>query len=185
MRETIRNIVSQIRPYDGLERQHQQQVLVWVDSNAPLFRVEKPDKPPMHLVSYFVPYDPAANKFMLIDHAKAEAWLPPGGHVEPDENPRDTVVREADEELGLRATFDTRFGDDPVFITAGTTKGYGNHTDVSLWYVIRGDSKQRLAYDESEMSGYQWLTPDDILAMDITLLDPHLHRFIRKALAKS
>ena len=34
-------------------------------------------------------------------HAKVKAWLPPGGHIEPNEDPAQAVVREALEETGL------------------------------------------------------------------------------------
>lgn len=183
MRDTIRSIVAQITPFDELEQIHQQTVLDWIDSGAPLFRVEKPDKPPKHLVSYFALFDEATGQFMLIDHAKAKAWVPPGGHVDVNEDPQDTVVRETEEELGIQATFDTKYGAQPLLVTETITKGYGNHTDVSLWYIIRGDSSKKLMYDAREMGGYQWLNPNEILAMDISLLDPHLHRFIRKATA--
>lgn len=183
MRQTIRDIVSQITPFDELEQAHKQSVLSWIDSGAPLFRIEKPDKPPKHLVSYFALFDDATGQFMLIDHAKAKAWVPPGGHVDVDEDPRDTVIREAEEELGIRAGFDTKYGDTPLFVTETITKGYGNHTDVSLWYVIRGDRSNKLTYDAREMGGYKWYSPAEILAMDISFLDPHMHRFIRKAVA--
>ncbi|MEU4312510.1 NUDIX domain-containing protein [Nocardia sp. NPDC024068] len=32
---------------------------------------------------------------------KAGLWLPPGGHVEPDEHPARTACREVAEELGI------------------------------------------------------------------------------------
>ena len=34
-------------------------------------------------------------------HPKVKAWLPPGGHVEPNEDPVQAVIREALEETGL------------------------------------------------------------------------------------
>lgn len=176
----IYSIVSHIQPYDELEAAHKVTTLSWIQSGAPLFRIAKPDTPPQHLVSYFVLYDKAADKLMLIDHVKAKAWLPTGGHVEINEDPRTTVLREAREELGIEATFTTQFGDDPLFITATTTRGYGNHTDISFWYIINGDSTQQLTCDPQEMHGYQWLTPANILAMDIAKLDPHMHRFVQK-----
>jgi 8-oxo-dGTP pyrophosphatase MutT (NUDIX family) len=36
-------------------------------------------------------------------HAKIRAWLPPGGHVEPNEDPVQGVLREIKEETGLSA----------------------------------------------------------------------------------
>ena len=37
----------------------------------------------------------------LHGHSKVRAWLPPGGHIEPNEDPVQAVVREALEETGL------------------------------------------------------------------------------------
>ena len=34
-------------------------------------------------------------------HPKVKAWLPPGGHIEPNEDPVQAVIREALEETGL------------------------------------------------------------------------------------
>ena len=176
----IRNVVAALTPIDDLEATHQRDVLAWIDSGAPLFRVAKPDKPPKHLVSYFVVFDEAHSSLLLIDHIKAGLWLPTGGHVEPDEDPRQTVVREAEEELGLAADFSTPFGDTPLFITTTVTRGQNEHTDVSLWYVIRGNRHESLTFDTREMRGYQWHTLPAVLAMDITRLDPHMHRFVCK-----
>ncbi len=38
---------------------------------------------------------------LLVHHKRIGAWLPPGGHVEEDELPHETVVREVEEETGL------------------------------------------------------------------------------------
>lgn len=180
MRQAIHDIVAGVTPFDATEASHQRQALAWIQSGAPLFRTAKPDIPPMHLVSYFALYDRVANKLMLIDHVKAKVWVPTGGHVDPDEHPRDTVMREAKEELAIEVSFVPPLDDRPLFITTTVTKGFGSHTDVSLWYVVRGDSAAALAFDPKEMHGYQWLTPNEILSIDINQLDPHMHRFVRK-----
>ena len=36
-------------------------------------------------------------------HPKVRAWLPPGGHVDPNEDPVQAVLREIEEETGIRA----------------------------------------------------------------------------------
>ncbi len=37
----------------------------------------------------------------LIFHRKLKKWLPPGGHIDPNEMPSETAIREAFEETGL------------------------------------------------------------------------------------
>src|SRR6185437_245535 len=39
---------------------------------------------------------------LLLKHPKLGKWLPPGGHVEPNETPPECAKREAREETGLR-----------------------------------------------------------------------------------
>jgi 8-oxo-dGTP pyrophosphatase MutT (NUDIX family) len=180
----IRDVILGIEPHDNLERRHKDEVLAWIDSGAQLFRISKPDNPPKHLVSYFVVFDQTKGKVLLIHHLNSGLLLPAGGHIEQNEDPRITVEREAVEELNLLASFDTPFGKDPLFVTVTQTIGQGVHTDVSLWYVIRGDSTQQYEYEAREMNGYSWLSLPQVLATDLAKLDPQLHRFIAKMQAR-
>lgn len=49
-------------------------------------------------VSVFVVWN---GKVLLHRHRKLDLWLPPGGHVDPDELPDEAAVREVMEEAGL------------------------------------------------------------------------------------
>lgn len=40
-------------------------------------------------------------RVLMVYHQKFRAWLPPGGHVEPHENPLEAAAREVQEETGL------------------------------------------------------------------------------------
>ena len=112
---------------------------------------------------------------MLVDHKLANLWLPSGGHVEPDEDPKATVVRELAEELNLTAEF---VSDGPLFITVTRTVGAdGGHTDVSLWYLLRGDSSRAIEFDRGEFHGVRWFDFDEI---PYERSDPHLRRFVAK-----
>ena len=97
MRDQIRREIEAISPFDTLESEHRANALAWVESGAPLFRVIKPATPLKHLVSYFAVVD--GPHILLVDHKNAMLWLPAGGHVEPQEHPRCTVVRELEEEV--------------------------------------------------------------------------------------
>lgn len=178
IREIIAKLITDIRPFDELERAHQEDALAWIGSGVEIFRIEKPATPPKHLVVYFVVLDETARSVLLVDHIKAEKWLPTGGHVDVNEDPKTTVAREAMEELSLSPAFLT---DAPLFITEMVTVGKtAGHTDVNLWYVITAREDDPITADPREFNGFRWFTLDEVLTTDIATLDPHMHRFITK-----
>lgn len=86
IRSEISQTISSITPLDNLEQEHIRFVLDWIKSGSEIFRLEKPATPEIHLVSYFVVASPEIDRVLLVDHRKAELWLPPGGHVEPGDH---------------------------------------------------------------------------------------------------
>ncbi len=117
------------------------------------------------------------DQVLLVDHKKAELWLPPGGHVDPGENPKETVRREAKEELGMDVEF---IFDEPILLTVTKTVGnVAKHTDVSLWYLLKGDPHRTMDYDRSEFHQICWFRIDNIA---FEKSDPHMRRFIDKML---
>ncbi|MDJ0939159.1 MAG: NUDIX hydrolase [Woeseiaceae bacterium] len=173
MRAAIREEVELIQPLDGLEQETKLDVLAWIDSGAELCRLEKPATPPKHLIAYFAVVD--GEHILLVDHINAELWLPTGGHVDPGEHPRDTALREAQEELSLAGEF---LKEGPVFVTITETVGKtAGHTDVSLWYVLRGDRSINLEFDETEFCDANWFHKDNV-PLDRT--DRHMSRFLKK-----
>lgn len=175
IRSKIHQVVTTISPLDKAEQEHMRFVLDWIESGCEIFRIEKPATPEIHLVSYFVIASPAMDQILLVDHKKAGLWLPPGGHVDPGENPKETVRREAKEELGIEAKF---FFDKPLLLTV--TKTVGNivkHTDVSLWYLLKCDPRQSFDYDINEFNQIRWFWINEI---PFEKSDPHMKRFLQK-----
>ncbi|HEY2549537.1 MAG TPA: NUDIX hydrolase [Streptosporangiaceae bacterium] len=173
------DLVAGIVPADELEQAHQAGVLAWLESTRDIYRRGKPATPPRHLVSYGVLIDPDEQSLFLVDHRLAGLWLPPGGHVEPGEDPADTVRRETREELDIEAEFSIA-GPAPVFLTVTRTAGAGRHTDVSLWYVISGNASSPIRLDDREFAGGRWWAPAELQSADPAMFDPHLGRFLAK-----
>lgn len=175
MIQQIYNIVSSINPHDKIEQKHISDTLSWISSGASIFRIQKPDIPNKHLVSYFMLLDEANQKVLLVDHKKSGLWLPAGGHVEVNEHPKTAVIRECHEELGAHAEF---LFADPIFLTSTLTIGLtAGHTDVSLWYVLKGNINDKYNFDESEFNNVSWFAFNEV---PYEKSDPHMRRFIEK-----
>lgn len=178
IRQAVRSELEAIEPLDHLEQEHLADALAWVDSGAELFRLAKPATPPKHLVSYFALVD--TDHILLVDHKNAQLWLPTGGHVEPGEHPRTTVLRELEEELSVSTT---PIVEAPLMVTCMKTVGVtAGHVDVSLWYVVSGNRSDNLRYDENEFNAVCWFPFSDI---PLDRSDPYLGRFITKLAARS
>lgn len=171
----VRKIISGIKPMDELEQIQINDSLAWIDSGSPIFRIARPNIPDKHLVSYFIIFDNEALKVLLVDHKLSGLWLPTGGHVEFDENPLETVQRECLEELQIKAEF---WREDPIFLTSTITVGLtAGHTDVSLWYVLKGHHQINYNFDPQEFNSIRWFDPDEI---PYEQSDPNMKRFISK-----
>jgi 8-oxo-dGTP pyrophosphatase MutT (NUDIX family) len=180
VRTLISDLVAGVRPFDDREAADQADILAWVASGQQIFRTASPDTPPKHLVVYFIPVDAANRCLLLGDHRKSGLWLPPGGHVEDGEDPRQAVIREAHEELGIEADC---ADDRPFFLTVTPTTGANSHLDVSLWFVLRvARHATRLTPDPREFNGVRWfdLAQRNWPAEDY---DPEMHRFAAKLTA--
>ncbi|MBE1486160.1 NUDIX hydrolase [Plantactinospora soyae] len=176
----VHDLVSGLVPTDELEERHRTETLHWLRSTDDVFRRVKPAVPPRHLVSYVVPVDPADGGVLLVDHVNAGLWLPPGGHVDPDEHPAETARREAYEELGVPVGSGL-VQTEPVFVTVTRTVGIdAGHTDVSLWFLLRLDREQPLSLDSGEFREARWWSPAEVRDADPTRFDPHFTRFWRK-----
>ena len=172
MREQIRSEIESITALDSLERKTITEVIEWINSGIEICRISKPATPNKHLVSYFVVID--GDYLLLVDHINAQKWLPTGGHVEPDEHPKNTAIREAYEELKIKAEF---IHEGPLLVTNTETVGKtAGHTDVSIWYALKGSRSNPLTIDISEFNEARWFHKNNLPVNT----DPHLMRFVEK-----
>lgn len=173
--QQIRETISSIVPLDKKEEEHLHFTKKWIDSGTQIFRLVKPSTPDPHLVSYFLLLDSEKKKVLLVDHINAGLWLPSGGHVEPNEHPKETAKREILEELNVEAEF---LLDDPFFLTVSQTVGLtAGHTDISLWYLLKGSSEIDYCFDKEEFNQIGWFSFKDV---PYDRSDPHMQRCLEK-----
>jgi 8-oxo-dGTP diphosphatase len=178
----VHELVAKVTPLDIVETDHIADTLQWLEGTDDVFRRSKPALPERHLVSYVVILDRDNFDVLLVDHVNAGLFLPPGGHVEPDEHPAVTARRECREELGIEATFSEN--STPAFVTVATTVGLdAGHTDVSLWFISDGSRSLKMTLDQVEFRGSRWWTLEEVMSATGRQFDPHFHRFMTKALS--
>lgn len=176
-------LIEGIEPTDDLEQRHLDDARAWLSATTDVFRrTVSPVAPSKHLVSYFLLVDADDGAFLLGDHRKSGLWLPSGGHVEPDEDPVQTVRRECVEELGVEANFNDRTGEQPVFVTVTKTRSSrpDQHTDVSLWFVLAHSRDEALQPDPREYRSVRWWTMKEFRDADPESFDPHQGRLLGK-----
>jgi 8-oxo-dGTP diphosphatase len=181
--QNAKRLLDGITPLDDLERRHLDDAQAWLSATSDVFRrTASPVAPSKHLVSYFLLVDADDGAFLLGDHRKSGLWLPSGGHVEPGEDPVETVRRECVEELGVEANFDKRTGEQPLFITVTETRSSppDQHTDVSLWFVLAHSRDETLRPDPREYRSVRWWTIDEFRNADPEGFDPHQGRLLDK-----
>ena len=112
-------------------------------------------------------------------HHRVQAWLPPGGHVEPDEDPVQAVLREVKEETGLDvelvptqhvpeiSNLDQVPAPRTILVEDVYDQKVGAHQHIDMIYFCRVSGPRPPAPD-----GWVWFTADD-LANERPVTDPN------------
>ena len=90
------------------------------------------------------------DRTLLHWHKKLQIWLPPGGHIDPDEDPIQAVLREVLEETGIASeviphTPLSNFSDPPqlpsplsiIVANVGASPSEAAHQHIDLSYALR------------------------------------------------
>ncbi len=116
---------------------------------------------------------------LLVHHKRIGAWLPPGGHIEENELPHQTAIREAKEETGLCLTIvssdlpqtpndEAFFLPNPLCthaVKATEAKGTFYHIDVSyLCKLDKLSNSQQLpeVVSNNEVHNVRWVQLADL-----------------------
>jgi len=96
------------------------------------------ENPKSHYCIYFAAYDGKNKEVFIGHHKKSGLWLFNGGHIDAGETIRETLVREIDEEWGLRANdFEIK---KPALLTITEIDNPTKQTcrlHYDIWYFIK------------------------------------------------
>ncbi len=127
---------------------------------------------------------------LLHEHERLDTWLPPGGHVDRDELPRETARREAKEETGLdvsllepETSVDAAIMPGPrsrelpgpehlmLFDIDVHPDGHVSHQHVDFLYFGEAETRDLFPADgERATNHWEWFTPAQL--RDHDELDP-------------
>ncbi len=122
------------------------------------------------------------NRTLLLWHKRLNRWMPPGGHVDPDELPEATARRESKEETGLDVEIIGELQTDMFEgnphegtmlkkpfalllenIPASPERNEPAHQHMDFVYLARPvDESQILALQEEEATELRWFTREEI-----------------------
>lgn len=108
------------------------------------------------------------NKLLLIHHKKLDLWLPVGGHIEENETPDDAMLREAEEETGLKIELLNK----SKIALGGNAKenlavpfhvnlhSVGDHDHCSLFYICR--TNENVSVNKEELNDFEWFSKSQL-----------------------
>lgn len=126
------------------------------------------------------------NKVLLHMHKKLALWLPPGGHIELDEDPNEAAIREAKEETGLdielvgtrhdyKNEFLARELIPPKFLNRHYFDRTRTHEHVDLSYFARAISDVSTARQEVDGAELRWFTKEELEGNSDIIPDVRMH----------
>lgn len=133
-----------------------------LNSNQALTREEDPVD---HFGSYCIPLNKKTKKIYIGHHKKSDLWLPPGGHIDKNESPKDAAIREFSEELNYTVTHEpiTLVNAD---ISTIYNPGYPCRIHFDFWYVVFMNNDLNFEFSKREYFTAKWVTIPELLKLN-------------------
>ncbi|MDQ0338075.1 8-oxo-dGTP pyrophosphatase MutT (NUDIX family) [Caldalkalibacillus uzonensis] len=121
------------------------------------------------------------DKVLLVYHNKLKKWLPPGGHLEPNELPHEGALREVWEETGVKASlilsgeqFEIEEEVESQLPTPylilheyiPSTPTEEAHMHVDFIYLMEVEEEAQLDIHPREVKEARWMTLDEVQRCD-------------------
>lgn len=116
-----------------------------------------------HYCAFFLPIHRASRSIYLCHHKKANDWIPPGGHVDPGETPKDAAIREMHEELHSEITANmlTPYS---LSIKPINRPEVGCVTHFDVWYLVEMPARSEFVFDHGEYFAAGWFPLEEAVS---------------------
>jgi 8-oxo-dGTP pyrophosphatase MutT (NUDIX family) len=143
-------------------------------------KCEQKFNPTSHLCAFFLPVHIPSKSMFLVHHKKANLWISPGGHIEPNEKPEETIRREYIEELSYELKEERiELFDISVFDVSESITPCKFHYD--FWFAVYMKKQIPFRYDLREFYSAKWIDFKDVSGtVERKLTKQILERFINK-----
>ena len=109
-------------------------------------------------------FRPDTKQLLLIHNRKLNKWLPPGGHIDPNETPDIAVKREVNEETGLEIRLlqyspvpeEGNIEEKCALPFDSNVHSVGDHNHHCHFYLAEATDPEKLKANEEEIAGSQW-----------------------------
>ena len=111
------------------------------------------------------------DRTLLHWHRKLGIWLPPGGHIDPNEDPVQAVLREVREETGIVAEIvpsgrsfaftNVASLPAPISIIVADVDGFEPHQHIDMSYVVRPVAGAAQREPEGD-HGFVWVSEEQL-----------------------
>jgi len=164
--------IGNIQPLDLQESEDITTTLEWLRTAQ---FIHKPENMNCHLGVLFMLLSRDRKQTFLVNHKKAQLWIPPGGHVDVGLTLKQAVELEMLEELNKKPKF---INTKPFFLTRTLTTGLNSgHIDVTSWFLLEGSQHSIYKLQSKEADEGRWFELNNI---DHEPSNAYLARAIRK-----
>lgn len=115
--------------------------------------------------------NPDNKKILLVKHKRFHRWVQPGGHIEHDEAPEETALREVYEETGLKVKLlGEHFPREDDYIRPlGIQKNRGTNGDLHVDFIYPAIVINDIipTFDKNESLNIGWFTREELNSMNV------------------
>lgn len=162
--ENLEKELRKYQPFNEQEKRDKELILYWLQNGDEIFTRE--NKVAHITVSAWI-VNTNRDKALMAYHNIYDSWAWLGGHVDGNKNLREVVLKEVEEESGVK---EVKFLSTDIFsIEILTVDGHekkeeyiSSHLHLNFTFLLEADEKMSLQIKPDENSGVEWIKVDEI-----------------------